>query len=146
MLSGVSAVAFCLGIAGTAWSQQPQDPNTGGQLNRCWGEVASQIAKLSDDSLNGGGMGAHSRSSNSPQGGFGQNEPRDGVGNVSEGFPHGVHPGDGGNGQHAINNGEGFSTVQDPVTGEFVAGDPLECESSDQPVGDVVCGFIGGCS
>jgi hypothetical protein len=143
MLSGVSAAAFCLGIAGTAWAQQ--DPNTGGQLNQCWGQVASQTAKLdTPEGTSGGGMGQHSRSTQAANtnGGFasdsngfgitfnvkedGGDAGRAGVGNATRGSPHFAEPGDGGNGQHAINNGSdlenglGLSTVLDPVTGQFL--------------------------
>jgi hypothetical protein len=143
MLCGVSAVAFCLGIAGTAWAQQ--DPNTGGQLNQCWGQIASQTAKLdTPEGTSGGGMGQHSRSTQAANnnGGFAANNEefgpngfgiefntdggRLGVGNATRGAPHFAEPGDGGNGQHAINNGSdvenglGLSTVLDPVTGDFL--------------------------
>jgi hypothetical protein len=154
MLCGVSAVAFCLGIAGTAWAQQ--DPNTGGQLNQCWGQIASQTAKLdTPEGTSGGGMGQHSRSTQAANnnGGFAANNEefgpngfgiefntdggRLGVGNATRGAPHFAEPGDGGNGQHAINNGSdvenglGLSTVLDPVTGDFLpAGEVVEltCE------------------
>jgi hypothetical protein len=144
MLSGVSAAAFCLGIAGTACAQQ--DPNTGGQLNQCWGQIASQTAKLdTPEGTSGGGMGQHSRSTQAANnnGGFAANNEefgpngfgiefntdggRLGVGNATRGAPHFAEPGDGGNGQHAINtgsdveNGLGLSTVLDPVTGDFLA-------------------------
>jgi hypothetical protein len=143
MLAGVSAVAFCLGIAGPAWAQQ--DPSTGGQLNQCWGQVASQTAKLdTPEGTSGGGMGQHSRSTQAADtnGGFansdngfgitfnvkedGGDAGRAGVGNATRGSPHFAEPGDGGNGQHAINNGSdlenglGLSTVLDPVTGQFL--------------------------
>jgi len=143
MLAGVSAVAFCLGIAGPAWAQQ--DPSTGGQLNQCWGQVASQTAKLdTPEGTSGGGMGQHSRSTQAADtnGGFANSENgfgitfnvkedggdagRAGVGNATRGSPHFAEPGDGGNGQHAINNGSdlenglGLSTVLDPVTGQFL--------------------------
>jgi hypothetical protein len=85
-------------------------------------------------------MGAHSRSTQAANtvGGFASDENafgitfntdggRQGVGNVSKGQPHNAHPGDGGNGQHAINNssdtvnGIGFTTLLDPVTGQATA-------------------------
>jgi hypothetical protein len=132
MLSGVSAVAFCLGIAGTAWAQQ--DPNTGGQLNKCWGQIASQTAKLdTPEGTSGGGMGQHSRSTQAANlsGGFtadgngfgitfnvkedGGNAGREGVGNVSA-TDH-DEPGDGGNGVHAIANADA-ATRLNPVTGQ----------------------------
>lgn len=135
MLSGVTVAAFCLGVAGTAWAQQ--DPNTGGQLNKCWGQVASQTAKLdTPDGTSGGGMGQHSRSTQAANnnGGFAANNEefgangfritfnvdggRLGVGNATRGDPHFAEPGDGGNGQHAINNAEAAETLN-PVTGDF---------------------------
>jgi hypothetical protein len=85
-------------------------------------------------------MGAHSRSTQAANtvGGFASDDNafgitfntdggRQGVGNVSKGQPHNAHPGDGGNGQHAINNssdtvnGIGFTTLLDPVTGQATA-------------------------
>ena len=69
----------------------------------------------SDDSVNGGGMGAHSRSQTAADnvGGFanstnpfGQDQPR-AWGTCREASHTGL-PGDGGNGQHAVNNGQGF--------------------------------------
>jgi hypothetical protein len=120
-------------------AQDTNDPETGGQLNREWGRVASDLAKKSDPDTTGGGMGSHSRSTRaantvggfaSDSNGFGitlnvkdeeGNAGREGVGNVSKGGRHNVHPGDGGNGQHALNNEE-LSGVVDPVTGE-AAGD-----------------------
>ncbi|QRM31428.1 hypothetical protein [Microvirga sp. VF16] len=136
---------------------------TGPQMNRCWGEMASQLAKLPTDSAvgaNGSGMGIHSKSANTPQdtfrdSTFGGTGPRLGIGNASslDGGPHGVSPADGGNGQHAINNGStttegvsfignvGFSQFADPLTGEITTtfggtADPvttLHC-SLEQPV------------
>ena len=118
-----------------------QDPAVGGQLNQCWGQVASQVAKLkTPDGTSGGGMGQHSRSTQAADtnGGFASSDNgfgitfnvdggRQGVGNVSADAngPHQAAPGDGGNGQHAINNssdtvnGLGLSTILNPVTGEF---------------------------
>ena len=102
-------------------------------------------------------MGAHSRSQTAADnvGGFanstnpfGQDQPRAGVGNVSGGFPHGVAPGDGGNGQHAVNNGQGFSTVIDPVTGEAIPtgdGAPVldpDSECGQMPVGEDACNLV----
>jgi hypothetical protein len=78
-------------------------------------------------------MGAHSRSETAADlnGGFanstnpfGQNQPRSGVGNVSEDV-HGVPPGDGGNGIHAANNGEILTALVNPVTGAAVT-DPAD--------------------
>lgn len=137
----VLSAAVIFGFAATAMAQAAEnDPSVGGQLNRCWGQVAGQIAKLdTPDGTSGGGMGQHSRSTQAANnnGGFAANNEeygpnafgitfntdggRQGVGNVSkdpEG-PHNVHPGDGGNGQHAINNStSGFSAVLNPVTGD----------------------------
>jgi hypothetical protein len=130
-----------LGLVGPTWAASPQDPSKGGQMNRCWGEIASGLAQFDspnvDEDDRGGGMGMHSRSGTAAakNGGFANNpivpigQPRTGVGNVSKGAPHNTHPGDGGNGQHAVNNGEGFATVLDPVTGTPMrgAGEPIEC-------------------
>jgi hypothetical protein len=134
MLSGVAALALALGIATAAAAQQTpnkavNDPSVGGQANKCWGETASGIAQLSGlDGSKGGGMGQHSRSATAAEknGGFSSGagpvqlpQPRQGVGNVSADLdgPHGVHPGDGGNGVHAANNGQVFAQGLDPVTG-----------------------------
>lgn len=138
-LSGAAAVSLVLGLATAASAQQPQDPGTGGQLNGCWGQVASGIAQLGgDDDIPGGGMGSHSRSTTAANnnGGFASddnffritfneenddgNHGREGVGNVSR-SAHSTHPGDGGNGQHAINNSNdgGLSNILDPVDGSF---------------------------
>ena len=116
-----------VGLAGAAHAQSTDKPNA--TLNQCWGNVASQLAQLGkNDDISGGGMGAHSRSAKSPQGGFAAGsglieEPRNGVGNQSQNPPHSTHPSEGGNGIHANNNAiftnpnrPGFSL--DPVTGE----------------------------
>jgi hypothetical protein len=132
----LSAAVLAASVSGAS-AQDTNDPGTGGQQNRQWGESASQLAKRSDDSVRGGGMGAHSRSTTAADknGGFassdnafgisfnqkedGGNAGRDGVGNVSKNAPHNTHPGDGGNGQHAENN-DALSSRVDPVTGEAV--------------------------
>jgi hypothetical protein len=68
-------------------------------------------------------------------GGFATNgliqQPRSGVGNVSTDV-HGVAPGDGGNGEHAVNNGL-LAQFIDPATGSFTAGagQPIECSLPD---------------
>ena len=129
MLSGAAAVALGLSVATTGMAQETpkdtNDPAVGGQLNQCWGKVASQLAQQGrDGDIPGGGLGSHSRSTMAANnvGGFASdinafgitlsqldpetgNHGRDGVGNVSAGPPHNTNPGDGGNGQHAINNG-----------------------------------------
>ena len=137
----LGATAAALMLAGSAAAGNPQDPSKGGQLNRCWGSIASQVAKLDTSYVdaNGGGMGIHSRAAAGQGSTFGENVPfgtpfnelnaegnhgRTGVGNVSGGAPHFTHPGDGGNGQHAINNGNstdglGFANLIDPLTGFF---------------------------
>lgn len=120
-----------------ASAQAVNDPAVGGQLNREWGAAIGQIAKMRDDSVTGGGMGAHARSTQAADnvGGFansnnafgitfnekeeGGNAGRQGVGNVSKNSPHNVHPGDGGNGQHALNN-LALTNRLDPVTGEAI--------------------------
>jgi hypothetical protein len=141
-LPAAGALGLCFGLATAASAAEPQD-------NRCWGEVASQLAQAeSADGLTGGGMGLHSRSETAANinGGFansanpfGQNQPRAGVGNVSAGPPHNTHPSDGGNGQHAANNGEGFTQLVNAVTGDPVAADgsnleTFECSTLDQEV------------
>jgi hypothetical protein len=122
-----------VGLTTTVWAASPQDPATGGQNNKCWGQTASELAKQSDPSVNGGGMGAHTRSETAADinGGFanstnpfGQDQPRSGVGNVSTDV-HGVHPGDGGNGIHAANNGQVLTAFANPVTGAAVT-DPAD--------------------
>ncbi|SDB74932.1 hypothetical protein [Belnapia rosea] len=122
------ALALALGGVGPTYAQSTgtQDPSVGGQNNRCWGEAASQTAKLGDPSVTGGGMGAHSRSATAADinGGFASNgfitQPRNGVGNQSRipEAPHQTEPGDGGNGQHAVNN-IFLTQFINPVTGEF---------------------------
>jgi hypothetical protein len=137
----VLSAAVLFGFAATAMAQAAEnDPSVGGQLNQCWGQMASQTAKLpTPEGTKGGGMGQHSRSTQAADknGGFANSNNafgitfntdggRDGVGNVSKGDPHNAHPGDGGNGQHAINNssdnvnGIGFATILDPVNGQLV--------------------------
>jgi hypothetical protein len=113
-------LGVCLMTTGLAHAAKPTGESHTEAVptdNKCWGEAASALAKL--------GMGDHSKSSKTPattfrDGDFGGDEPRLGVGNVSEDI-HGVAPGDGGNGQHAVNNAQFFSTLADPVTGEVFA-------------------------
>ena len=151
ILSGAAAVVLGLSVAGTAIAQQTpnkatNDPSVGGQANKCWGETASGIAKLTGlDGTSGGGMGQHSRSATAAEknGGFSSGDgpiqlpqPRQGVGSVSGDLdgPHGVHPGDGGNGVHAANNGQVFSAQLDPVTGIPVGdGEPrlIPCDGAE---------------
>jgi hypothetical protein len=123
-----------VGAAGAANARKAaNNPAVGGQINQCWGQIASGLAQFDSPNvtsdMNGGGMGMHSRSSqgatnnggfaNSPFG-FGPGS-REGVGNVSAGAPHNTSPGDGGNCQHAVNNGTVFSQIADPVTGTLLA-------------------------
>jgi hypothetical protein len=134
-LSGAAAVALGVGLTTTVWAASPQDPATGGQLNKCWGNIIKQVAQAdTPEGSSGGGMGMHARSTTAANinGGFASddnavgitlnelnaegNHGRDGVGNVSTDV-HGTHPGDGGNGQHAINNGQLAAQV-DPVDGD----------------------------
>jgi hypothetical protein len=90
-------------------------------------------------------MGQHSRSTQAANtnGGFASDDNafgitfnvdggRQGVGNVSKGSPHNVHPGDGGNGVHAANNGQVFAASLDPVTGLEAGDDPrlIPCEGA----------------
>jgi hypothetical protein len=157
-----TATLLLVGTAG-AMAQKttrvPNDPAVGGQLNRCWGEIASQLAQMdtSDSLANGGGMGQHSKD-NQAKGTTFRDNPlfggtaeggRAGLGNGTSGTngPHQMATGDGGLGQHAINNGttttdaqihnrdgsistSGFSNLADPVTGAFLTAPPdytLEC-------------------
>jgi hypothetical protein len=114
--------ALALGGAGSAHAQSSAN-KPAATNHQCWGQVASQLARLSDPTVTGGGMGAHSRSGTAAanNGGFADNtlvpitQPRTGVGNVSKGAPHNTAPGDGGNGQHAVNNGEFFADTLIPV-------------------------------
>jgi hypothetical protein len=140
-----TATLLLIGTVGAMAGKKTQDPSTGGQLNQCWGQIASQIAKLDTSGVdaNGGGMGVHTRAA-SGQGttfgdafGFNTGGGRTGVGNVSAGQPHNTAPGDGGNGQHAINNGTdtenglGFSNIINPLTGQpggITGGQTLECD------------------
>lgn len=131
------AAGTALILAAVAPATAANDPSVGGQLNQCWGQIASQLAQLDTSYVdaNGGGMGIHSRAAAGQGSTFGENVPfgdpfntnggRTGVGNVSKGAPHSTHPGDGGNGQHALNNsndgvnGLGFANGLDPLTGFF---------------------------
>jgi hypothetical protein len=152
-----TATLLLAGTAGALANQVERVPNdrtingqtfnsgtstTGPQMNRCWGEMASQLAQLPTGSAvgaNGGGMGIHSKSANTPQhtfrdSAFGGTGSRNGIGNASSmtaetGGPHAHSTADGGNGVHAINNGStttegvgflgqiGFSVAADPLTG-----------------------------
>ncbi|MCB4825248.1 hypothetical protein [Roseicella aerolata] len=147
----VAAFGLCLGltvgIAGAARAASPQDPGTSGQINQCWGQIASGLAQYDSpnvtDAMHGGAMGMHSRSGTAAakNGGFANNpiapitQPRTGAGNVSKGAPHNTHPGDGGMGQHAVNNGAFFSTLLDPVTGTVMGGtgEPITCSLNVAP-------------
>jgi hypothetical protein len=115
-----------------------QDPGDTGQDNKNWGTVASNLARLPTDGSDGtgGAMGQHTRSTEAADinGGFANSENgfditfneenedgnhgRDGVGNVTRDVHH-AQPGDGGNGQHALNNA-GLAGQLDPITGEAV--------------------------
>jgi hypothetical protein len=141
-----ASLALAAGIAMTAAAQAaPQD-------NQCWGQIASGLAKYDSpnvtDDMKGGGMGMHSRSTEAANknGGFASDKNafgikfnvdggRQGVGNVSKGAPHNTDPGDGGNGQHAVNNGEVLAPVLDPVTGTRMngAGEPIDCSLDVDP-------------
>ena len=131
ILSCAAAVALSVGLAIPASAQDSP------QLNQCWGQIASQTAKLATpDGTSGGGMGQHARSTQAADrnGGFansdngfeitfnvkqdGGNAGREGVGNATRGEPHNAEPGEGGNGRHAINNANAANTLN-PVTGEF---------------------------
>jgi hypothetical protein len=150
LCTGLCAATLFLTATGAMAGKKTQDPSTGGQLNQCWGQIASQVAKLDTSGVdaNGGGMGVHTRAANGQGTTFGDafgfntrnedgNKGRTGVGNVSAGQPHNTAPGDGGNGQHAINNGTdtenglGFSNIIDPLTGQrggITGGQTLECD------------------
>ena len=127
----VLAVTAAAWMVGPTASAEPSD-------NRDWGQVASNLAQLDTEGSDGtgGAMGQHSRSTEAADnnGGFASSENdlgltnnvrtddetnngRDGVGNVSRDV-HGTDPGDGGNGQHAVNNAE-LAEVVNPITGEF---------------------------
>jgi hypothetical protein len=147
----VAGVALATSIAMSGAVQAaPQD-------NQCWGQIASGLAKYDsvtqDNTLveeKGGSMGLHSRSTQaatnnggfaSPDNGFGitfnVEGGRQGVGNVSKGAPHNTAPADGGNGQHAVNNGEALALVLDPTTGQFFTGDDvptaINCDLDVEP-------------
>lgn len=138
--TGISLALVCAFATESTAQTQPSD-------NRCWGEVVSGLAQYDSPNvtsdMHGGPMGMHSRSQEaaSINGGFATNsivpvdQPRSGVGNVSAGAPHFTAPGDGGNGQHAVNNGEVFVPIIDPVTGTFMggAGEPIECSLDVEP-------------
>jgi hypothetical protein len=158
LFAGVGAAALVVASAGAAAQveRDPQDPNIGGNLNKCWGEVAAAIAQLDVPEQgtvyvnfagetfvfdgNGGAMGLHSRDPNG-QGttffdSFPNTDNRAGIGNATgnEAGPHHVEPGDGGLGEHAINNGTsstglGLSNFIDPSTGGFIV-EPVELTCS----------------
>lgn len=140
----LTGALFALLIVGTmtANAATPQDPKVGGQLNQCWGQISSQLAQLEVDAedgevLKGGSHGLHNRSTTAADisGGFAHtgndagvllnvDGGRSGVGNVSLDV-HFVAPGDGGNGQHAINNSTdtdsptgGLSNLVNPYSGD----------------------------
>ncbi|MGY1638997.1 hypothetical protein ACI78V_20320 [Geodermatophilus sp. SYSU D00742] len=117
----------------------PNTSEVGGQLNREWGGVASNLAQLDTtaEGGKGGAMGQHSRATRAADinGGFASSDNafgitlsdntdgstgREGVGNVSADttLPHRTSPGDGGNGQHALNNAE-LAAVLNPVNGQL---------------------------
>lgn len=169
VLLGAAVVALSVGLAGAA--------GAGGQLNKCWGDITQQQAKLpTPDGTKGGARGQHARSTTAADknGGFANsgndfgiffnelnadgNHGRAGVGNASSGPPHANLPGDpqlsqgeilgnGGNGQHAINNGTdtvnglAFSNTLNPTTGTFTTNVPggtaevveLTCDFVDAP-------------
>jgi hypothetical protein len=154
----LAGLAVAVGMTSSAAFAEPA-------LNRCWGEIASQTAKLSTpDGTNGGGMGQHSRSTSAANinGGFasdsnafgitfnvktdGGNAGRQGVGNVSNGIPH-VAPGgtvdpSAANGQHAINNSN--AGTDDVTTGFFAGGfanflDPVTGQIADGTQGQLHC-------
>ena len=128
---------------------------TTGQLNVNWGIVASNIARLDTtaEGGTGGAMGQHSRSTQAADinGGFANSDNgfgitlsdntdgspgRLGVGNASAFTGVGGHdtaPGDGGNGQHALDNAGPLSSTLNPVNGEFTttAGGTAPDVSSD---------------
>jgi hypothetical protein len=149
----LASLVLAAGFATSAAAQQ--DPDTGGNLNRCWGEVARQTAQYQSTTQDdteiverGGGMGTHSRSTTAANkvGGFTNtttnelpfdltfnelnadgNHSRLGVANATRGAPHNAEPGDGGNGQHAINNGQLVGSF-DPTTGQALEdGQLFEC-------------------
>ncbi|WP_166802433.1 hypothetical protein [Microvirga pakistanensis] len=160
LCTGLCTATLLLAATGAMAAGKTQDPAVTGQNNQCWGQVASGLAQFDSpnydaSTMNGGGMGMHARSQTGADinGGFnsttsvfgihqtdlkasGDNAGRAGVGNVSAGFPHNTAPGDGGNGQHATNNGEFFSTIADPVTGTLMGGtgEPIECDLLDQGI------------
>ena len=130
-VAAVLATVAAVTLTGSPASAEPQD-------NRDWGQVASNLAQLDTEGSDGtgGAMGQHSRSTTAADnnGGFASsdndlgltnnvrdpdetNNGRDGVGNVSRDV-HGTDPGDGGNGQHAVNNAE-LSGTLNPIDGQF---------------------------
>lgn len=161
LCTGLCTATFLLAATAAMAAGKTQDPGITGQNNQCWGKVASGLAQFDSpnydsSTMSGGGMGMHARSQTAADinGGFNSstslfglhqndlkastgNAGRTGVGNVSAGAPHNTAPGDGGNGQHAVNNGEFFSTLADPVTGTFMGGtgQPIECDLLDPSIG-----------
>jgi hypothetical protein len=152
LCTGLCTATLLLAATGAMAGKVERTPNTsdtGGQLNRCWGEIASKLAQLdtAGTTANGGAMGQHSRDNSGQGTTFRENtldNGRLGIGNGTADVngPHAAAPGDGGLGQHAINNGStqtgaeivikipgtdqvvfeseaGFSNIQNPMTGAF---------------------------
>lgn len=142
----LATLALTAGLALTT-AAQAEDPS----YNRCWGEVASGLAQYDspnydEETMNGGPMGMHSRSSEAANrnGGFankdnafniefnvkedGGNAGRLGVANATRGAPHLSDPSVGGNGIHGFNNGQAAAVI-DPVTGKGLpgTGETIEC-------------------
>jgi len=163
VLLGAAVVVLSVGLAGTAGAGNPQDPGTGGQLNKCWGDITQQQAKLpTPEGTHGGARGQHTRSTTAANknGGFASsdnalgitfnelntdgNHGRAGVGNATRGAIHNAQPGDGGNGQHAINNGNdglGFSNQLNPTTGEATPIATIVPPGNGEVV-DLTCDFV----
>jgi hypothetical protein len=76
-----ATVAFGVGLSATGAVYAADDAT----LNRCWGQTTKEFQEEGEP-----GLGEHASS---------QDEPRQGVGNVSKGFGE---LGDGGQGEHAI--------------------------------------------
>lgn len=108
-------------IIGGLFMATPAFAQDDATLNRCWGDIASQVAES-------GIMGAHSSSSGTFTADPGEGG-RTGVGNVSKTFGD---LSDGSQGTHAIVNGArlGAETLPDDIPESTIG--PLECDL-DEP-------------
>jgi hypothetical protein len=125
LFSASLILAASLMTAGIAQAQveKTNDGKPAATMNQCWGAIANQMGGA-------GIMGTHS-SAHSPF----TSQPRKGVANQSRFLEETgrIEEGDpkyGGNGFHAIANGQLVATI-DPVTGEDSGLDPMTCDRAE---------------